>query len=79
VTGVCDDEGTYVKSKQFIHSDNLYVACSRSRPTLRTYSLLCATQHLLVLTKLNSDDAEFMAYIKSKYVTWFLFYDAKSS
>ena len=32
-------------------------------------SLLCATQHLLVLTTLNSDNAEFLAYIKSKYVT----------
>ena len=42
-------------------------------------SLLCATQHLLVLTKLNSNDAEFSAYIKSKYATWFFFYHAKLS
>ena len=36
-------------------------------------SLLCAAQHLLVLTKLNSNNAEFLEHINSKYVTWFLF------
>ena len=37
-------------------------------------SLLCATQHLLVLTTLNSDNAEFLAYIKFKYVTRIFFF-----
>ena len=36
-------------------------------------SLLCASQHLLGLINLNSNDAQFLAYINSKYVTWFLF------
>ena len=70
VSGVCEDEGTYVNWNKlytliFILSGSMF-----SFANIRYVFLLWA---LLELTKLDSNNAEFLAYIKSKYVTWFRF------
>ena len=70
VTGVCEDEGTYVNWNKlytliFILSDSMF--------SFANISYVSLLYPLLVLTNLDSNNEEFLEYIKSRYVTWFLF------
>ena len=67
------------ESKRFIYSDNLYLlpAFSRSRPpTLSTYPCCVPHSTYLCSRNWNSNNAEFLAFIKSKYVNIGSFYHA---